>query len=68
MNNVKQIRLTGAHHQALIEQDKISEYIYKVKYKDGIKDTPNGFLDAFNVDVSSFITLIFWVACYFLLN
>ncbi len=68
MNNVKPIRLTGVHHQALIEQDKILEYIYKVKYKDGIKDTLIGFLDACNVDVFSFITLTFWVACYSLLK
>lgn len=68
INSVKPIRLTGAHHQALIEQDKILEGRYKVKYKDGIKDTPIGFLDACNIGVSSFITLTFWVAFYFLLN
>ncbi len=68
INNVKPIRLTGAHHQALIEQDKILEGIYKVKYKDGIKDTPISFLNACNIGVSSFITLTFWVECYFLLN
>lgn len=68
INSVKPIRLTGAHYQALIEQDKILEGVSKIKYRDGLRDTPIGFLAACNIGVSSFITLTFWVACYFLLN
>ncbi len=67
MNSVKPIRLTGAHHQAVIEQDKISEGNYKIKYRDGIKDTHIGYLDACSVSIASFITLIFWVAYHYLL-
>ncbi len=68
MTSVKPIRLTGAHHEKLIEQDKLLEGKYKVMYGTDIKETHIGFLNACNIGVSSFITLTFWVACYYFLN
>ncbi|MEJ2250369.1 MAG: hypothetical protein P8Y97_12045 [Candidatus Lokiarchaeota archaeon] len=68
MTSVKPIRLTGAHHQKLIEQDKLLEGKYKVMYGTNIQETPIGFLNACSIGVSSFITLAFWVSCYFFLN
>ena len=38
MEQIKPIRLTGAHHQPFIEQKKIMENKYPVKYKEGTKD------------------------------
>ena len=65
MGQIKPIRLTGAHHQSIIKQLKISENKYNIKYKEGTKDVHIGFLRACNAFLSSILTTIYSVVSYY---
>jgi len=58
MKTVKPIRLTGAHHKSLIDQDRIDQSKYKIKDGEDIKEIDIDFLQVCKEGLGSFITLI----------
>jgi len=65
MTQIKPIRITGAHHMMVIEQENLANYKFKIKYKKGIQDVNIGFIEACRTGLTSFITLTYWVVSYF---
>ncbi len=65
MKTVKPIRLTGAHHKFLIEQEGIDQLKYKIKYARGTEEVDIAFLLVCKEALVSFLTLIYWVVSYF---
>ncbi|MHA1249386.1 MAG: hypothetical protein ACTSRP_05285 [Candidatus Helarchaeota archaeon] len=65
MKEIKPIRLTAAHHQPFIEQEKIQENKYLIKYNEEIKEVDINFLKECNKFLSDIIKTIYYIVSYY---